>query len=180
MKKFVAIAATVVILCAAALYLAVAMTFPVKHLDIIRENAGQLEPSFVLAVIMAESSFNPSAQSPVGAQGLMQLMPPTAQDMANRLGLPDFTPEDVWEPATNIKLGTFYLNWLYQRYHGNLDLVLAAYNAGLGRVDAWLNDPGISSDGENLDRIPFTETHNYLNRVRTFQRIYRVLLAVRR
>jgi len=137
-----------------------------------------MEVPFILAVIMAESGFDSQAQSHAGAQGLMQLMPSTAADMAARMGKTDFRPEQVWEPEINIALGTFYLNWLNSRYEGNLDLVLAAYNAGLGRVDTWLADPNLSNDGETLDTIPFPETYNYLSRIRQFQRVYRVLLRL--
>ncbi|MCL1787634.1 MAG: lytic transglycosylase domain-containing protein [Defluviitaleaceae bacterium] len=175
MKKFLVLL-LVAVLCVVAAFMAVRTRFPIRHLDVIEANAGSLDASFILAVIMAESSFNPNAQSRVGAQGLMQLMPPTAADMAARMGMTDFAPEDVWDPEVNIALGTFYLNWLYNRYDGNLDLVLAAYNAGLGRVDSWLRDPALSADGQTLDVIPFPETYNYLNRIRQFQRIYRVLL----
>lgn len=175
MKKFLVLL-LVAMLCVVAGFMAVGARFPIRHLDVIEANAGNLEVSFVLAVIMAESSFNPNAVSRVGAQGLMQLMPPTAADMARRMGKTDFAPEDVWNPEINIAIGTFYLNWLYNRYNGNLDLVLAAYNAGLGRVDSWLQDPAVSADGANLDNIPFPETYNYLTRVRQFQRVYQVLL----
>lgn len=167
----------VALLCVVAGLMAVRARFPIRYLDIIEANAGELETSFVLAVIMAESSFNSHAESRVGAQGLMQLMPPTAADMAARMGMADFEPHHVWKPEINIAIGTFYLNWLKTRYNGNLDLVLAAYNAGLGRVDTWLADPELSQDGITLDTIPFPETYNYLNRIRQFQLIYRILLA---
>ena len=179
MKKFL-VFLIVALLCAAAVFMAVRTRFPIRYLDIIEANAGELETSFILAVIMAESSFNSQAESRVGAQGLMQLMPPTAADMAARMGMTDFAPEDVWNPEINIVLGTFYLNWLYSRYDGNLDLVMAAYNAGLGRVDSWLRDPAVSHDGQTLHAIPFPETYNYLNRIRQFQRVYRILLPFHR
>lgn len=178
MKKLL-IFLTIVILCIIAMFMAVRMRFPIRYLDIIEANAGELETSFILAVIMAESSFNSQAESHAGAQGLMQLMPPTAADIAARMGMADFEPEHVWDPEINIAIGVFYLNWLKNRYGGNLDLVLAAYNAGLGRVDSWLTDPELSGDGVNLDVIPFPETYNYLNRIRQFQRVYRFLLALR-
>ena len=167
-------------LCFTAGFLALSIRFPIRHMDIITAHAGELQPSFILAVIMAESSFDQYAQSRAGAQGLMQLMPPTAKDMAERMGLTDFQPEHVWNPEVNIAIGVFYLNLLKDRYDGNLDLVLAAYNAGLGNVDRWLANPEFSRDGLTLDTIPFPETENYLRRIGQFQRIYRILLAVRR
>jgi len=159
-------------------FMAVRTRFPIRHLDTITAHAGELEPSLVLAVIMAESSFNEQALSRVGAQGLMQIMPATAADIARRMGNADFQPDDVWKPETNIKMGMFYLNWLLERYNGDISLALAAYNAGLGNVDSWLANPEFSQDGLTLDVIPFPETYNYLRRIQQFQRIYRVLLAL--
>lgn len=182
MKKLRRVAALFIIavLCFVAGILALNLRFPIRHMDIINAHAGELPPHFILAVIMAESSFDQYARSRAGAQGLMQLMPPTAADMAQRMGLANFEPEHVWDPEVNIAIGIFYLNLLKTRYDGNLNLVLAAYNAGLGNVDIWLADPELSGDGQTLDRIPFPETENYLRRVRQFERIYRILLALRR
>jgi len=168
----------VLFLCFLAGVLALRMVFPIRHMEIISAYAGELEPSLVLAVIMAESSFDQHAQSHAGAQGLMQIMPPTAADMAVRMGLTDFEPRDVWYPEVNIAIGTFYLNRLKNHFDGSLDLALAAYNAGQGRVTGWLNDPEISPDGITLDNIPFPETENYLRRIWQFERIYRFLLAL--
>lgn len=182
MKKLRRLLALLIIaaLCALAGFMAVSARFPIRHLDVITAHAGELEPSLILAVIMAESSFNPDARSHVGAQGLMQLMPATAEDIARRMGNRDFNPEDVWDPETNIAMGTFYLNWLLQRYNGDISLALAAYNAGLGNVDSWLRNSDFSADGVTLHTIPFRETDNYLQRIQQFQRIYRVLLALQR
>jgi len=170
----------IAVLCAIAAFMAVSSLFPIRHMDTITANAGELDPALILAVIMAESSFNENAQSRAGAQGLMQLMPATAADIANRMGNTDFTPEQVWDSDTNIAMGIFYLNWLKARYNGNIDLALAAYNAGLGNVDSWLADSRFSQDGITLNHIPFPETDNYVRRVHQFRRIYQILLAVRR
>ena len=161
-------------------FIAVSARFPIRYLDIIKKNAGDLDTSLVLAVIMAESSFRSQAESRAGAQGLMQLMPATAEEMAGHLGLEDFAPEDVWNPEVNIALGTFYLNRLMKIHNGNLELALASYNAGQGNVKSWLMDPEISPDGETLESIPFRETHNYLRRVMWIQVIYDILLTVTR
>lgn len=160
--------------------LAVNLRFPVRYLDIIRENAGELEPALVLAVIMAESSFRREAQSHMGAQGLMQLMPDTAQEIAGLMGLTDFRPEDVWRPEINIAMGSFYLNRLLNQFDGNLELALAAYNAGQGNVNNWLADPEISGDGRTLDSIPFPETYRYLQRVMFNRDVYRIILTLTR
>ena len=114
--------------------------------------------SLVWAVIKTESGFDSSAESDVGAVGLMQLMPDTFNDItASRLkeGL------DVgmrYDPETNIRYGTYYLSYLYERY-GDWDKVIAAYNWGLGNLDKWL------ADGHTVDDIPVKETANYLKKV---------------
>jgi len=169
----------IVLLSTTALLMAVNIRFPVRYMDIIKAHAGELEPSLILSVIKAESSFRQRVESHAGAQGLMQLMPPTAAWMAEQMGMTDFDPENVWKPEINIAIGSFYLNWLKNYYNGNINLALAAYNAGLGNVNRWLADPEFSSDGENLDVIPFRETYNYLHRVRQNQQVYEIILTIR-
>jgi len=166
------------VLSVTAMILAIHIRFPVHHLDIVIEHAGDLEPALIMAVIHAESTFRPFAESHRGAQGLMQLMPPTATWMAQQMGNVDFDPNDVWKPEVNIAIGSFYLNWLVNYYHGNIDLALAAYNAGLGNVNSWLANPAFSHDGLTLHSIPFPETYNYLRRVRLRQNIYTILIRL--
>lgn len=176
MKKRLAIASIFILTIIAAVMI-VNMRFPVRHFDIVLENAGDLDPALILAVIKTESGFREDVQSRAGAQGLMQLMPATAEEMAQQMGLVDFKPEDVWNPEVNIALGSFYLNRLVNIF-GCIELALAAYNAGQGRVNGWLRDPEISHDGVRLDAIPFPETYNYLRRVRRNRRVYEIILTV--
>ena len=164
------------VLAGAVGFVGVRMRFPVRYLAYVQAYAGELDASWILAVIMAESSFRPQVRSPQGAQGLMQLMPATATWVAGLMGKTDFDPMDVWEPSVNIALGSFYLNWLYERFGGDITLMLAAYNAGQGNVQNWLNDAELSSNGRTLDAIPFPETYHYVNRVRFNQRVYAFIL----
>jgi len=149
-------------------------------MDIIEEHAGEIDPTWILAIIMAESSFRPNAESHRGAQGLMQLMPATAEWVAELMNKTDFDPESIWLPEVNIAMGSFYLNWLKRYYNGDLNLAITAYNAGLGNVNRWLADTDFSSDGRTLDSIPFNETANYVDRVSFNQQVYMQLLRIRR
>ena len=117
-----------------------------------------VDEAIVRAIIHAESSFNPNARSRVGAQGLMQLMPPTAR----RFGL-----SNAYDPAQNIRGGVQYLAWLLKRYNGDLTLAAAGYNAGEGAVDKYKGVP------------PYSETRRYVERVRVLADRYRGVLAGR-
>ena len=121
--------------------------------------------NLVYAVIKTESKFDSSARSSVGAIGLMQLMPDTFVWLTNDKLKDRYSEGMIYNPEANIKYGTYYLSLLYGMY-GNWDTALAAYNAGPGNVDRWLEDPQYASDEENiLKDIPFKETRDYILRV---------------
>lgn len=95
-----------------------------------------LDPLFIAAVVRQESGFRPTARSPVGAVGLMQLMPATGRWAAGKMGIKNFKDAQLEDPATNIRLGCWYLNYLFQKFK-DPSKVLAAYNGGEGNVDYW-------------------------------------------
>ncbi|MCX8507195.1 MAG: lytic transglycosylase domain-containing protein [Alphaproteobacteria bacterium] len=142
-----------------------------------------VESALMHALIRQESSFLPHAQSRVGARGLMQLMPATAKSMARQLRLP-YARAKLVDVNFNVRLGGAYLKQLLQTYRGDYVLAVAAYNAGPGRVNAWLDELGDPRDGKQdvvawIEQIPFTETRIYVQRVLEGLKVYRRLLAVR-
>ena len=118
--------------------------------------------SMVIAVMRTESDFYPDAVSSAGACGLMQLMPETFRFLRDETFFDSIADHAIFDPAVNIRYGTYYLSYLYAEF-GNWFTALAAYNAGEGRVREWLKDPSLSSDG-NLKSIPFPETAQYVKK----------------
>ncbi len=132
-----------------------------------------LDPIIPLSLIRQESVFNPLARSPVGARGLMQLMPATARRLRRSV-----RDKHLVNPGINIELGTKYFKGLMKRYDGNLVYVLAAYNAGEGRVERW-KDSLFDSDAtilKNIESIPFLETRNYVKLIFRNIFFYKLLL----
>lgn len=134
-----------------------------------------LDPALVSAVILCESSFNPQAESRLGARGLMQLMEDTAGWIAHKLDEDDasYSFDRLYDPETNIRFGTWYLGYLSRRFGGDATKIVCAYHAGQGNVDAWLKNPEYSSDGVTLDVIPTKDTAAYASRVLRARDVYR-------
>ncbi len=145
------------------------ITYPLRHEDIIRQQAREknLDPALIAAVIYAESDFVSGRTSAAGAEGLMQITPETAADIARRSGGTAFTLEDLATPQINIAYGSYLLRELLDRYNGDVDAALAAYNAGPGNADRW------GGSELNADEIPFPETRAYVEKVLTAQAEYR-------
>ncbi len=129
----------------------------------------------VWGIMRAESQYRPEAQSPVGAMGLMQLMPFTAKQVAGLLELKDFQTKSLIEPDVNILLGARYLSRLYEKFSASVPLVAASYNAGPHRVYAWLKGFGHLDMDEFIEHIPFIETRNYAKKVVRHYQIYHLL-----
>lgn len=125
----------------------------------------------IYAIIKAESNFNQDAVSHRDAKGLMQLMYSTAEDIAKRIDI-KINEENVLEPDININLGTKYISMLIQKYN-NINLALAAYNAGSGNVDGWIEKGTLKSDGSDIENVPFTETNNYVRKILRDYEIYK-------
>lgn len=152
--------------------------YPMEYTQLIRSTAADygLEPAYVAAVILAESSYDPNAVSPVNAQGLMQIMPETGAWIAGKFG-EEYTEGCLFDPATNIRYGCWYLGFLMERYGGDMKCSSSAYHSGQGTVDNWLRDPAYSADGRTLDVIPGSNADVYVNRVLEYYEKYEELYA---
>lgn len=149
------------------------MYYPRRYAEEIDEYAKErkLDPNLVRALILQESYYNPKARSPVGATGLMQLMPPTAKEHANKLGI-RFAVSRLENPEVNVRLGTFHLRMLLDMFRGNTYLAVASYNAGQGNVLKWRRAAPSKPIDEFLESIPFQETRNYVKRVTMLKSAY--------
>lgn len=136
-----------------------------------------IPPEWVWAIMRAESLYKPDVISPVGAKGLMQLMPYTANNLRKLAGESAVDTNNLLNPETNIALGAQYLARLGQKFKGQLPLVAAAYNAGPHRVEGWLVNFGHLETDEFVEHIPFLETRNYVKKVVRHFTFYRRLYA---
>ncbi len=134
-----------------------------------------VEINFAAAVIQAESKFERDVRSHRGAVGLMQLMPDTAEWIAELLEDRKYTLERLEEPECNIRYGIWYLSYLQKEFGGNKVLALAAYNAGYGNVESWMEEYHWDMDFQDIDAIPYSETRHYVRRVLEFWEKYREL-----
>ena len=125
----------------------------------------------IYAIIKAESNFKKNAASNKGAQGLMQLMQSTAEEVADKVDIV-VNDKNILEPDVNINLGTKYISILINKYQ-NINLALAAYNAGSGNVDSWIDKGTLKEDGSDIEKIPFTETNNYVRKILRDYEIYK-------
>ena len=146
--------------------LARARLFPKRYRKAVIEAAEEfrLDPLLVAAIVHHESRFRPEARSAAGAVGLMQLMPATADEVAGKLGLDGWTEARLEDPEVNLRLGCAYLRELLDRFDGDEQAALAAYNAGRGNVVRWLEE--VQGDTRRmLEERAFPETRRYVHEV---------------
>ena len=139
------------------------------------EKAG-VDPYLAFAVMRAESSFAPAATSPVGARGLMQLMPHTAALVLHEKKI---DPDRLYDPELNIRLGTKHLRELIDSYNGNLAAVIASYNAGAHNVNRWMKTYSGLQTEEFIESIPFGETRDYVKKVLASADLYKRLYSTK-
>ena len=147
--------------------------YKLEYAEYVKKYANEynVDEYLIYAIIKAESNFEPNAESHRGAKGLMQLMYSTAEDIAKRINV-NLNEDNILEPDININLGTKYISMLIQKYN-NTNLALAAYNAGSGNVDGWIEKGTLKSDGSDIENVPFTETNNYVRKILRDYEIYK-------
>ena len=138
--------------------------FPFPYQTQILQNSSQSEinPLLSISVMRKESTFNPTIDSVVGAVGLMQIVPPTAEWAAEQIGMNEYS---LTNPDDNIKIGTWYLAHNHNRYQDDSLLAVASYNAGTGNVNAWLERYDLKNRDRFVEQIPFPETKDYVEGV---------------
>ena len=157
--------------------------FPLEHHLLVEEYSQQrgIDVSWVFAILRQESAFMTAIKSTAGAHGLMQLLPATARQVAHKHEMKRPSVNDLSNPATNIALGTGYLEMMMEKFGRNMTLSTAAYNAGPGAVKKWLkhrsNNKPLPADIW-VELIPYEETRKYVKHVMTYATIYDMRLGV--
>ena len=153
--------------------------YPKTYSEIISVYANEysVEENLIYAVIKAESNFNNEAVSNKSAIGLMQIVEGTAVEVVKRNGIElniENIKQELLDIDNNINIGTKYLSMLLEQY-GNIEVALAAYNAGIGTVNNWIEKQIIQADGSDIENIPYKETNNYVRKILRDYRIYNEL-----
>jgi soluble lytic murein transglycosylase len=148
---------------------------PYREVLIAGARAAAVDPMLVAGVIRQESLFDPAARSVADARGLMQVLPSVGEQLARRAGLPEWDPVLLYQPDVNIDFGIEHLAEALEQLQWP-ERALAAYNAGAARVARWQAIRGVTEDPEVfVERIPFTETRDYVRKVLRNFAIYTAL-----
>jgi len=151
--------------------------YPQPHKNVVFSAAYEydVDPYLVFAVIRAESKYQEGACSAAGARGLMQIMPDTAAWIAEQQGIAGFEAQQLHDPEVNIRFGCWYLANLSREFDGRLPLIIAAYNAGRGRVKEWVLQEQWDGEAASLQNIPYAETRSYVENVLKNYQAYRAI-----
>lgn len=137
-------------------------------------SSNALDPFLVASLIRQESEFNPNAVSHANAVGLMQLLPKVGKGVAKQEKIKHFTPQALFTPEVNLRLGTRYFRSMVDKF-GSFEYALAAYNAGADRVETWMNYGKYRDPQEFVESIPFTETREYVQAILRNESVYKQL-----
>lgn len=148
--------------------------YPKKYEEYVEKYSAEenIDPILIYSIIKAESNFNEEIESNMGAIGLMQLMEETAKEQSRKLGI-EYKKENLYNPEYNIRMGTKYFSSLLKTFNNNYLLAFAAYNAGIGNVQKWIENGTIKEDGSNIENIPFKETNMYVRKIIRNYKIYK-------
>lgn len=149
--------------------------YPMKYTEYVEKAAEvtEVDKLLIYSIIKAESGFKENVKSSSGAIGLMQIMLPTAQEIAQKMENQDLTEAQLYEPEINIMIGTMYFATLLETYDNNINLAIIAYNAGMGNVNSWLENGIINEYGTDIENIPFEETKMYVKKILQNYEIYK-------
>lgn len=136
--------------------------WPYQNEIVTYANKNNIDPFLVAAVIKNESGFKPGAVSPVGAIGMMQIMPETGEWIARQMGLSSYRMQQLYDPKTNIRMGCWYLSELKYEFRGNMVLQMLAYNAGRGNTHLWMSANGWDYEFGKIANIPYEESRGYV------------------
>ena len=155
------------------------MKYPRRYSEYVEYYAGKydIDPLILYSFIRTESNFNPNAQSNVGARGLMQITEETFDWIKTKIApTEDLTFDDLYDPETNIRFGTYFVSYCLLRYHQDLATAAAAYHSGWGTVDDLLVQSEYSANGETLDHYPYPQMRQYVSKIthsyQRYQEIY--------
>lgn len=151
-----------------------ALRFPTPYYDTVSTlaEAQHLDTALVYAIMRQESAFQTDSRSTANALGLMQMLPTTAKEVAGKLGVKFKEENDLFNPELNIRLGTGFLRSLLDKFKGNRVLAIAGYNAGPSRAKQWASERACLETDIWIERIPFKETRDYVQRVLSYAPIF--------
>ncbi len=146
--------------------------YPLSYSQLVESNAEEygIDESLLYSLIETESGFDKNAVSSVGARGLTQILPETFQWLQSKTG-ESFTDDALFEPEVSVKYGAYLLSILENEF-GNTETAVAAYHAGIGKVNQWLENPEYSDDGVTLKYIPYDDTRAYVDKIMCTRDIY--------
>lgn len=145
--------------------------YPTKYSEYVDKYSKEynVDAKMIYSIIKAESNFNEKVKSTSGAIGLMQVMEDTANEIAQKNNI---VLQNLYDPETNIKIGTKYYSNLLANYNNNMLLALSAYNAGMGTVNNWISTGTIKKDGSDIENIPYKETNIYVRKIINNYKMY--------
>jgi len=152
-------------------------TFPRPYLSLVgrTSKAYRLPTGLLYAVIRTESAYQAKARSPLGARGLIQIMPRTGRRIARQCGLSNYKTQYLYNLRLNLNMGSWYFSQMLHKFNGQLILGLAAYNAGPHNVSKWFGSLKYTGSDEFVEEIPFRETRRYVKKIINFYGIYQWL-----